>query len=140
MLCCMASLPLQVPHVNIQPDTIATRMGVPITVGRCAGLFYRVVLPRFFKLCRLLSVRAVVCSTQTSKIGRFAFSCFKHTNRRKYSSKEDSVNCCAYSKNQDRAHPHTKYYTPHPCQNLHHKLPRVYVWYVRQRVVAAVHH
>ena len=50
MLCCMASLPLQAPRLNIQPGTIATTMGVSITVGRRAGLFYRVVLLRFFKI------------------------------------------------------------------------------------------
>ena len=87
MLYCMARLPLQTPHLNIKPGTITTTMGVLITVGRCAGLFYSVVFLRFLKIYRLLSVLAVVCSTQTIEIGRFAFSCFKHTNRHKYSSK-----------------------------------------------------
>ena len=50
MLCCAARLLLQAPHLNVQPGTIATTMGVPITVGRCFGLFYSVVFVRFFKI------------------------------------------------------------------------------------------
>jgi len=49
----------------------------------------------------LLFVFTAVGSSQASEIGRFTFSCFKHSDGHKNPREEDCVNCRANAKYQD---------------------------------------